>query len=118
VPVAPEYYATRGLESLTATIQKIKRTLNPRLKIYSILLTPPTGHGSFYNDMREFVKEEIGKDLPVFDTLIPGSVKAAEAPQIQLSIFSHSKNNSVAMAYADVATEMINKEKAKEEMER
>ena len=84
VPIQCEYYALEGVTSLMNTIQRVKRTFNPRLEIEGILLTMLDGRTNLGLQVVDQVKKHFRK--AVFSTVIPRNVRLGEAPSHGLPI--------------------------------
>lgn len=105
IPVQCEYYALEGLEKLLRTLNRVKEALNPGLTIEGILLTMYDPRVNLSKD----VVAEIRKHFPdvVFDTIIPRSVRVAEAPSYGKSVLHYSITSSGAQAYLQLIQEII-----------
>ncbi len=105
IPSQPSFLSTKGLNLLLHSISKVKRSINPNLKIDGILLTMVDSRTNHARDIIESLRQTVGQKINVFDTEIPHSVRAAECSLTGESIFTHDKNGKVAAAY-----EMLTKE--------
>ena len=107
IPVQCEFYALAGLAKLTDTIGRIRSALNQQLDVAGALLTM---HDSRTNLSRDVV-EEVRSNFPghVFQTLVPRSVRLAEAPSHAAPITVHDPEGSGAQAYRAVARELIDR---------
>ncbi len=106
IPIQCEYYALEGVARLLDTINLIKRTVNPNFTIAGVLLTMYSRRLNLTKQVEEEVRRYF-KNL-VFDIVIPRSVRLAEAPSFNKSIFQYDKNSFAARAYANLAERMIN----------
>lgn len=107
IPLQCEYYALEGISQLLKTVELIKKGLNPELEIIGVLLT-------MYNrtvlaqqvleEARRFFKDK------VFKTIIPRNVRLSEAPSFSQSILEYADNSSGALAYRELARELIQNE--------
>jgi chromosome partitioning protein len=107
VPLECEYYALRGMALLMDSIEKVKERLNPRLQIDGILATmfdPRTLHSK---EVRSRVEDAFGKH--VFETVIRKTVRFAEAPVAGESILSYSPKSLGALAYRELAKEVMSR---------
>ncbi len=105
IPIQCEFYALEGLVLLMRTIQKVKAHLNRDLKIGGILMTmfdPRT-------NLSRQVVEEVRKLYPenVYSTLIPRSVRLSEAPSYGLPIHLYDPLSKGAIAYHELAKEVM-----------
>jgi chromosome partitioning protein len=105
VPVQCEYYALEGLAQLLASVELVRRRLNPRLGVTGVLLTMFDGRTRLANDVASEVRTHFGE--LVFDTVVPRSVRLAEAPSHGLPITSYDASSAGADAYYRVALEVV-----------
>ena len=99
IPSQPSFLSTKGLNLLLHSVSKVKRSINPGLKIDGILLTMVDSRTNNARDIIEALRTGIGQNIRVFETEIPHSVRAAECSLTGESIFSHDRNAKVAAAY-------------------
>lgn len=112
IPSQPNFLSTKGLNLLLRSIAKIKRQINPRLRIDGILLTMVDNRTNNAKSIITSLRSSVGENIRVFESEIPFSVRAAECSLSGESIFSHDKNGKVAAAYG---TSRINGYKIMEE---
>ena len=110
IPVQSHFLPAKGLEQLLGTVAKVKRQLNPTLKINGILLTMVDGRTNLAKDISQLIRKTYGSNIKVFKTEIPLSVKAAETSAVGKSIYSYDKNGRVADAYRNLTREVMNNE--------
>ena len=105
VPVQAEYYALEGLGQLMNTINLIKQNLKPELNILGAVLTMYDRRNKLSND----VLYELYRYFPdrIFRSVIPRSVRLAEAPSYGQTIFSFDSKSKPARAYSKLAREVI-----------
>ncbi len=108
IPVQAEYYALEGVAQLLETITHVRRTINPSLKLRGFLITMFDRR----TKLAEHVEEEIRRIFPnlVFETVIPRSVRLAEAPSYGLPGVIYDPTSSGAQAYINLAKEMLSHE--------
>ena len=106
IPSQPNYLSTKGLNLLLRSIAKIKRQINPRLRIDGILLTMVDNRTNNAKTIITSLRSSVGENIRVFDSEIPFSVRAAECSLSGESIFSHDKNGKVAAAYEALTKEV------------
>ena len=106
IPSQPNFLSTKGLNLLLRSISKIKRQINPRLRIDGILLTMVDSRTNNAKEIIASLRSTVGEKIRVFQTEIPFSVRAAECSLSGESIFSHDKNGKVAAAYEALAKEV------------
>ncbi len=107
IPVQPHYLAAKGMTDLLSTITKIKRQINPQLKIDGLLLTLVDNRTNLSKEALTQLKQDFGKYITVYDTKIPIAIKVAESASYGESILSYDKNNKVAEAYCSIAKEVL-----------
>ena len=107
IPMQPQYLSAKGLEQLLSTVNKVKRQLNPKLRIEGILLTMVDGRTNNAKEIAELVRNIYGKKIPVFDTEIPRSVRVAETPAEGKSIFAYDPKGKATTAYDQLAKEVM-----------
>lgn len=105
IPVQCEYLALEGIGQLVQTINRIKDALHPSLVIRGVILTMFDSRTNLAND----VVIEIRKYFPdqVFESIIPRSVRLAEAPSYGLPILTYDPKSTGALAYQQLATEIM-----------
>lgn len=106
IPTQPNFLSTKGINLLLGSISKVKRQINPQLKIGGILLTMVDNRTNNARAVTEALRTGIGQKLRVFDTEIPFSVRAAECGVEGKSIFAHDKGGKVALAYEALTKEV------------
>ncbi len=107
IPSQPSFLSAKGLDLLLHTVAKVRRSINAGLKIDGILLTMVD---SRTNNDREIVNElrmGVGRQLRIFGTVIPRSIRAVEATRSGESIFAYDPNGKVAQAYAGLTKEVL-----------
>lgn len=108
IPVQTEYYALEGLSQLLGTIELVRERLQPNLKICGALLT--------LYDRRNRLARQVVSEVrahfpgPVFESVIPRSIRLAEAPSFGKSILDFDAFSKGARAYKAVAKEIISRE--------
>ncbi len=105
VPVQCEYFAMEGLAQLLHTINLVKKTFNPSLKIEGILLTMHDKR----NNLSKQVELELKRHFPkqIFKTLIPRNVRLSEAPSFGKSILSYDIKSTGSKSYMSLAKEVL-----------
>ena len=107
VPVQSEYFALRGMTDLFKIINKVRRQINPTLKIDGALLTLVDKRTNLPKEIEKQIKDNYGSILKLYDTKIPRAVKTAESTSSGGSIFSYDKSGTVAEAYSSFAKEVL-----------
>jgi chromosome partitioning protein len=105
IPVQCEYLALEGLGELTHTIQRIRSALFPGLKVRGVVLTMYDGRtnlsGDVVSEVQRYFREK------VFETIIPRSIRLAEAPSYGLPISAYAPESSAAKSYESLARELL-----------
>jgi chromosome partitioning protein len=105
IPLQAEYYALEGLGQLLNTVKRIKRNLNPGLKIAGILLTMFDKRTNLAYQVAEEA-ENYFKEL-VFKTMVPRNVRLSEAPSFGKPILLYDAASAGAQSYFELAREII-----------
>jgi len=105
IPIQCEYYALEGLSQLIKTIELVRKSLNPDLRICGILLT--------MYDSRTLLSEQVAEETRrhfggrVFKTIIPRNVRLAEAPSFGQPIIFYDPSSTGAVAYENLSREVL-----------
>lgn len=113
IPIQCEYYALEGLTQLSNTIGLVKQYLNPSLSIEGAVLTMFDSRTKLSNEVVAEVKNYFKQN--VFDSIIPRNVKLSEAPSFGRSIIDYDDTSKGAIAYVELANEIMEKKKAFDE---
>ena len=108
IPVQASYLPVKGLQQLIKTIGRVKRQLNPKLKIEGILLTMVDNRTNYAKDICAMVNEAYSSSVKVFQTEIPLSVRAAEVSAEGSSIYKYDPKGKAAYAYGQLTKEVLN----------
>jgi chromosome partitioning protein len=105
IPVQCEYLALEGLSQLTQTLDRVRNAIFPGLSILGIVLTMYDGRTNLAND----VVSEVRRYFPdrVFKSVIPRSVRLAEAPSYGQPISVYAPQSSGAQSYGSLAREVL-----------
>ncbi|MGO8818632.1 MAG: ParA family protein [Terriglobia bacterium] len=106
VPVQCEYFALEGVSELVDTLNRVRRSHNPRLAVEGILLTMYDDRTNLSRQVRDDLREYFGDK--VFSTVIPRNVRLAEAPSFGKPVFLYDPECKGATSYLDLAKEVIN----------
>ena len=104
IPLQCEYYALEGLTQLLATLDLVRDHLNPELVLKGVALTMYDGRTKLSADVAAEARRYLGDR--VFDTVIPRSIRLAEAPSHGLPISRYAPDSTGAIAYASLAAEL------------
>jgi chromosome partitioning protein len=105
VPLQCEFYALEGLTHLLKTVKLVRERLNPALEVGGIVLTMFDGRTSLALQIRD----EVHRYFPgkIFETVIPRNVRLTEAPSHGRPVMLHDVRSSGAIAYLELARELI-----------
>ena len=108
VPLQCEYYALEGLSQLVNTVRAVKKEYNPRLELEGVLFT-------MYDSrlkLTQQVVDEVNKYFPnkTYKTMIPRSVKIAEAPSFGKPVIYYEKYSKASFAYKKFTDEFLRKQ--------
>ena len=107
IPVQAAYLPVKGLEQLIRTVSLVKKLLNRGIQFEGILISMLNARTNYAKDIMEMIREYYGDAIPIFESKIPFSVKAAETSAAGVSIFPLDKKHPVAQAYEKLAEEVI-----------
>jgi chromosome partitioning protein len=108
VPLQCEFFALEGLSQLIATVNRVRKKLNPRLRLNGVVLT--------MYDKRNNLSEQVAADVRnyfgdfVFNTIIPRNVKVSEAPSHALPVLIYDEKCSGSRAYISLANEFLQRD--------
>lgn len=110
IPMQCEYYALEGLTALMDTVEKIRSSLNAKLKIEGLLRTMFDPRNNLAIDVSKQLTDHFGDR--VYRTIIPRNVRLAEAPSHGLPALIYDRRSQGALAYLALAGEMLRREEA------
>jgi chromosome partitioning protein len=105
IPLQCEYYALEGLTQLLQSVDLVRRHLNPALEVSGVLLTMYDSRTNLSDQVAAEVRKFFGNR--VYDTVIPRSVRLAEAPSHGKPITAYDPDSRGAKAYVELAKEVI-----------
>ena len=108
IPIQCEYLALEGLRALLETVDEIRRSVNPGLRIHGILRTMYDGRTNLTKEISGQLLEHFGEG--VFRTVIPRNIRLAEAPSFGKPALYHDKSSAGALAYLALAGEINRRE--------
>jgi len=105
IPVQCEYLALEGVGQLVQTLQRIRQSMYPALKVRGVVMTMFESRAHLSVD----VVNEIRKHFPdqVFNAIVPRSIRLAEAPSYGLPISAYAPSSTGAQAYSALAKELL-----------
>ncbi|MCP4984006.1 MAG: ParA family protein [Gammaproteobacteria bacterium] len=108
IPMQCEYYALEGLSSLLDTIEQIRISVNPEIRLEGLLRTMYDPRNNLSGDVSNELVEHFGER--VYRTVIPRNVALAEAPSYGQSILKYNKSSRGSMAYLALAGEVLRRD--------
>lgn len=108
IPMQCEYYALEGLSALLNTIQDVRDTVNPHLRIEGLLRTMYDGRNNLGTDVSRQLADHFGDQ--VYRTIIPRNVRLAEAPSYGRPVLYYDRTSRGALAYLALAGEVLRKD--------
>ncbi|MBV8071854.1 MAG: ParA family protein [Acidobacteriaceae bacterium] len=105
VPIQCEFFALEGISQLMDTVDRVRSGLNPSLKVEGVLLTMYDDRTNLTRQVETDLREFFGNE--VFRTVIPRSVRLAEAPSFGKSILTYDPRSRGAEAYIQLAKEVL-----------
>ncbi len=105
IPIQCEYFALEGISQLMKTLDLVRESLNPMLKIGGIILTMFDQRTVLSNQVAEEARKHFGSK--VFQTIIPRNIRLAEAPSFGQPIIFYDPASSGAIAYEKLSREVI-----------
>lgn len=112
IPVQAQYLPIKGLEQLIKTIGRVRKHLNPNLEIEGILLTMTDNRTNLSKETSKLLRENYGRQIKIFQSEIPHSVRASETSIVGQSIYTYDKNGKAALAYRKLTEEVLENEKS------
>lgn len=106
IPTQPHYLSAKGLELLLRSVSKVRRQINPHLRIDGILMTMVMPRTNISKEVTALVRRAYGQNIKVFDVQIPHSIRAVEATAEGKSIFAYDKGGKVGAAYEQFGKEV------------
>lgn len=107
IPVQAQYLPAKGMTQLLQTVIKVKKHINPDLKIDGILLTLVDGRTNLAKSTVEALRTNFGSVMRIYQSSIPIAVKAAEVSSKGKSIYAYEPSSPASKAYADFTKEVL-----------
>ena len=104
VPIQCEYYSLEGISLLMETLGKIQKSLNPLVRVTTILLTMFDSRTRLANDVADDVRRHFPNEL--IDIPIPRAVRISEAPSFNQTVMTYDASSPGAIAYMSAAREI------------
>ena len=111
IPVQAHYLSAKGMTQLIQTINKVKKRINPDLKIDGIHITLADMQTKVARTTFQTLQDNYSGRLKIYDTIIPQGVKAIEGTMAGKSLFTYDKESKPAIAYKNFCKEVLKDEK-------
>jgi chromosome partitioning protein len=105
IPIQCEFFALVGISQLMDTIDRVKEAFNGGLRVQGVLLTMYDDRTNLTRQVEADLREFFGKE--VFRTVVPRSIRLAEAPSFGKSILAYDPRSRGAEAYIQLAKEIL-----------
>lgn len=107
IPVQAQYLPAKGMTQLLQTVSRVKKHINPNLKIDGVLITLVDNRTNLSRDTVNTLRDRFGFAIRIYDTVIPSAVAAAEVSAKGKSIYAYEPNSKVAKAYENFTKEVL-----------
>ena len=105
IPIQCEFFALEGISQLLDTVERVKKVFNPHLRVQGVLLTMYDDRTNLTRQVEADLREFFGKEI--FKTVIPRSIRLAEAPSFGKPILAYDPRSRGAEAYIQLAKEVL-----------
>lgn len=107
-PIQTEYLATESVQLLFDQVRVMRRSgLNPQLQLTGVLLTMVDDRTVLHRNAMEYIRDELGQQVHVFDAQIKRTIRVGESQAYKQSILEYEPQGDVAQAYRALAEEVI-----------
>lgn len=118
IPVQAQYLPAKAMTQLTQTIGRVRKQINPELKIEGVVLTLVDKRTNLAKSTEDIIRSTYGNAMRIYKTGIPAAVKAAEVSSKGQSIYAYEPENAAAKAYEKLTKEVLgNGERTKERLQ-
>lgn len=107
IPVQASYLPVKGLQQLIKTISRVRKQINPELKLEGMVMTMVDMRSNYTKDILMALESTYGETIGIFDSRIPMSVRAAETSAEGKSIYIHDPKGKVARSYEELTEEVL-----------
>jgi chromosome partitioning protein len=105
IPMQMTALSLQGLDLIYTTIEQIRESLNPKLKILGILPVMVDKRRKLSSEVKSYIQDNF--DIKLFDSSIRNNVKAAEAPSFGRSVISYAPSSNSAKDYQEFGNEFL-----------
>ena len=118
IPVQAQYLPAKAMTQLTQTIGRVRRQINPDLKVEGVVLTLIDKRTNLAKSTEDIIRGSYGNAMRIYKTGIPTAIKAAEVSSKGQSIFAYEPGNAAAIAYEKLTKEVLSDgERTKERLQ-
>ena len=110
VPLQCEFFALEGLSQLLDTVERVRGTINPRIRIQGVVMTMFDGRNRLATQVVDDVRSTLGE--AVYETMIPRNVRVSEAPSYGKPAILYDLKCPGSQAYLRLASEVIARERS------
>ena len=110
VPLQCEFFALEGLSQLLDTVERVRDTINPAIRIQGVVMTMFDGRNRLATQVVDDVRATLGE--AVYETMIPRNVRVSEAPSYGKPAILYDLKCSGSQAYLRLASEVIARERS------
>lgn len=114
IPVQAQYLPAKGMTQLLQTVNRVKKHINPNLKVDGLLITLVDNRTNLSKDTVNALRNNFGYAFRIYDTTIPSAVAAAEVSAKGKSLYAYEPNSKVAKAYENFTKEVLQDGRKKE----
>lgn len=107
IPATAQYLSAKGLELLLQTIVRVKKRINPHIRIDGILITMYSERTKLSKEILSLINDAYSEHIRIFESKIPVSVKVGEASFRYKSVIEYDPKSKVALAYQDFGKEYL-----------
>lgn len=107
IPVQAQYLPAKAMTQLTQTIGRVRRQINPDLKVEGVVLTLVDKRTNLAKNTENVIRGTYGNAMRIYKTGIPTAIKAAEVSSKGQSIFAYEPDNAAAKAYKNLTKEVL-----------
>lgn len=116
IPVQAQFLPAKGMTQLLQTVTRVRKYINPRLKIDGILLTIVDNRTNLAKSTVETLRNNFGNQIKMYRSHIPSAIKAAETSFSGKSIYAYDSNSKVSKAYTEFTKEVLADDRKKERL--
>ena len=109
IPIQCHFFALEGLTQLMNTIKLVKKHLNQNIDVEGVVLTMKDNRSNLVSQVSDEIRKFFGKK--VFNTVIPNNIRLAEAPSYGMPICKYDPKSKGGVAYKELATELLERNK-------